>query len=59
MSVEVGKFHHEDGTFDHAIASPEDDGNGLKVTVFPEPGAQYDVHHHVPRGTEGGKFSAQ
>ena len=59
MSVIVGKYNHGDGTFDHAIASKEDDGDGYKVTVFPEPGAQYDVHHHVPEGTGDGEFSSK
>jgi len=56
-AVKTGWFHHGDGTKDHAIASAEDDGNGYKVTVFPEPGGEYDVHHNVPEGTGDGEFS--
>lgn len=56
--MQLGKFHHEDGSSDFAIADHEADGNGLKVVVFAEPGSQYDVHHNVEEGTAAGEFSA-
>lgn len=55
--VVAGSYHHGDGTFDHALGSKEDDGDGYKVTVLPEPGAQHEVHHNVPEGTGDGEFS--
>jgi hypothetical protein len=57
MSVEVGKLWKGNDEFDHAMASPEAEGEGLKVTVFPEPGSQYNVYHNVPRGKNSGEFS--
>jgi hypothetical protein len=58
MTVQVGKFHHEDGTYDFALAEDEPEGEGMKVVVFPEPGGSYDVHHNVPVGAGGGEWSA-
>jgi hypothetical protein len=58
MTVVAGKFHHGDGTFDVALGVDEEDGNGKKVVVFAEPGAQYDIHHNVPEGTDDGEFSS-
>ena len=56
--MELGKFHHADGTHDFAIAEPEEDGNGLKVVWFPEPGGTYNIDHNVAKGTGDGEFSA-
>lgn len=61
MTVQAGKFHHADGSYDFALGEDEaagDEKGGKKVVVFPEPGAQYDVHHNVPEGTGDGEFSA-
>jgi hypothetical protein len=55
--VRGASFHKANDEFDHALASKEDDGNGYKVTIFPEPGSQHDVKHNVQEGTEAGQVS--
>lgn len=59
MTVQAGKFHHGDGSYDFALAEDEPEGqDGKKVVVFPEPGGSYDIHHNVPAGSGDGEFSA-
>ncbi len=59
MAVEVGKFHHGDGTYDFAIAENEatgDEKGGKHVLAFSESDGPAH-HHHVPDGTGDGEFS--
>ena len=56
MTVQVGKFHHEDGSVDFCLYEQEPDNNGFKVIVFPETG-QTETHHNVPEGDKGGEVS--
>lgn len=51
----VAQWPKEDGTSDAALAYPENDTEGFKVIVFPEPGGQYEIYHSVPEGNEPGQ----
>ena len=62
MTLVLGKLHHEDGTFDFAIAEDEaagDEKGGKHVVAFSEKdGGGVQHYHNVPQGTSGGEFSS-
>lgn len=62
MSAQACQFNTSDGNKQLALASPEADGNGCKVVIFPEGDIDgmeggYAIKHNVQWGTEPGTIT--